>query len=1049
MISRFFIARPVLANVLALVTLLIGSVCLLRLPVSQYPNVVPPTVQVTTQYPGASAETIARTVALPIEQQVNGVAGMLYMQSNSTDSGTYALTVTFGIGTNLDLAQVLVQNRVSAALAALPSAVQTQGVNVQKRATSVLGFVALLSPDGSRDSLFLSNYATISLVDELARLPGIGNVTVYGASQYAMRIWLDPALLRARNLTAADVLGAVQQQSQQVPAGQVGAPPSPADQTFQYTLSVGGRFNDPAEFGGIVVKTGPGPGGQITRLRDVARVELGARSYAQDFRLNGRPAIGIGIFQDPAANALDVQKAVAARMAELSRAFPAGVAYTVPFDTTRFVSASIREVYKTLFEAALLVLAVTLLFLQDWRATLIPATTVPITIVGTFAAMSALGFGINISSLFAIVLAIGIVVDDAIVVVEGAAHLVERGLPARQAAEKAMTQLLGPIVGITLVLMAVFTPAAFLPGLTGQMYAQFALVIAATPLISAVNAVTLKPTQCARWLRPPAPPAGRNVVFRAFNRLYAALETGYRRLIRRILVRSRAAMVVALVTIVAAAAGLARLPSAFIPLEDQGYFLVSVQLPDGASLERTGQVMGRVAALVERVPGVDQVLTIAGVSPLDNNASLSSAGVAYVVLKGWGQRGRDQDLLGTYRALSAALAPLAEAKTLVIPPPAIPGIGNSGGFTMQVELRDNALDWVRLQGVTDAVAAAAAAQSGLQRISTTYRASVPRYELVVDRSKAATLGVAVPDVFNALSSFYGSSYAGQFDRFGRTFQVFVQAEGEARASVEQFSGLTVRNAAGAMVPLDTLVALKPASGPSLVSFYNLYPSAAIIGAPAPGFSSGEAIDLMEQAAARVLPPGAAFEWTAMSLQEQAVGGQIYLVFALSLVLVYFVLAAQYESWLTPVSVMLAVPLALCGPVATLYALGIGTNLYVQIGLILLVALSAKNAILIVEVARELRRAGASIFEAAEQAAVARFRPILMTSIAFALGVVPLVLATGAGANARRSIGITTLTGMISSTCLAVVLVPSFFVVLQALEERRRQRSAPSSAVMLP
>ena len=1045
MISRFFIQRPVFANVIALITLLIGVVAVLRLPVSQYPNVVPPTVQVTAVYPGASATTVARTVALPIEQQVNGVPGMLYMQSTSTDSGAYTLTVTFQIGTNPDQAQVLVQNRVSAAMALLPNSVQVQGVTVQKRSTAVLAFVALTSPDKSRDSLFLSNYATINLVDDLARVPGVGNVAVLGASQYAMRIWFDPNLLQARNLTPADVLQAVQQQSQEVSSGQLGAPPTPSAQPFQYTLNVAGRFRDPAEFGNIIIKTGSAAGGQITRLRDVARIELGAQSYAQDFRLNGQPAVGIGIYQDPAANALNVAKAVESRMAELSRGFPRGVSYVVPFDTTKFVNASINEVYATLIEAGLLVLVVILIFLQDWRAMMVPATTVPVTIVGAFAAMAVLGFGINMSTLFALVLAIGIVVDDAIVVVEGTARWIERGLSGKQAAERAMTQLLGPIIGITLVLMSVFTPAAFLPGLTGQMYAQFALVIAATAFISALNAVTLKPTQCATWLRIPAPAEDRNAFYRGFNRIYGLLEGRYAGLIRRVVKRSGLVAGAALILIAVVILGFSRIPTGFLPLEDQGYFLVSVQLPDGASLARTEAAMQHVSTLTQKVPGVEQVVTIAGLSLLDNSAQLANAGVAYVILKDWSQRGRGQDLRGLYKALSDALGPVQEARTAVIPPPAIQGVGNSGGFTMQVELRDSSFDWSRLQNLTDGTVAAAARQSGLQRLNTTFRAGAPQYEVVVDRVKAQTLQVAVQDVFSALSDALGSGFAGQFDRFGHTFQVVIEAAGGAREAAEKIEAVRVRNSNGQMIPLGSLVTLKPVSGPALVSLYNLHPSAAIIGSPAAGFSSGDAIKLMEQTAGNVLPTGAGYDWTAMSYQEKAVGSQIYVVFGLALMLVYLVLAAQYESWLMPVSVILAVPLALVGPVAVLTALGVDNNLYAQIGLILLVALSAKNAILIVEMARELRLSGKSIHQAAVEAAVSRFRPILMTSIAFALGVVPLVLASGAGANARRSIGITSFTGMISSTCLAVVLVPAFFVVLQRFEEHRKGRAERETA----
>lgn len=675
MISRFFIERPVLANVLALVFVLIGAVALFQLPVAQYPNVVPPTVQVTTRFPGASAKTLVDTVALPIELQVNGVQDMLYMQSTSASDGTYSLTVTFAIGTDPDQAQVLVQNRVAIAMSSLPEAVQVQGVTTQKKSTAILGFVTLTSPDSRYDSLFLSNYAVINLQNELARLPGVGNVTVFGAGQYAMRIWMDPNLLQARGLTPQDIVNVVQQQSQEVTAGQIGIPPVPKGQIFQYTLNVNGRLNEAADYENIIVKVESGEGGRVTRIRDIGRVELGAQTYSQSFMQNGRPAAGIGIFQLPEANAIAVAQEVGAKMQELSKSFPQGLEYHVPFDTTKFVKASIDEVYVTLIEAGVLVLIVILVFLQDWRAMLVPATTVPVTIIGAFAAMAALGFTVNLSTLFAIVLAIGIVVDDAIVIVEGVARHIEAGLSGRQAAEKAMEELLGPVIGITLVLMAVFIPAAFLPGLTGQLYRQFALVIAATALISAINAVTLKPTQCALWLRPPVPPEKRNVFYRGFNRVYDKGERGYSGLIGSMTRHAGVMAIAAIVLIGVAVWGLTRLPTAFLPIEDQGYVLISAQLPDGASKERTDAVMNEVGKIAEATPGVDQVLTISGISVLDNNASLQNAGVAYVVLKDWDERGKQkgQDLLSIYQHLNGALQHVLTAKTLVVVPPPIQG----------------------------------------------------------------------------------------------------------------------------------------------------------------------------------------------------------------------------------------------------------------------------------------------------------------------------------------------------------------------------------------
>ncbi|MBB3919469.1 efflux RND transporter permease subunit [Rhizobium fabae] len=1041
MISRFFIERPVLANVLALVFVLIGAVALFQLPVAQYPNVVPPTVQVTTRFPGASAQTLVDTVALPIEQQVNGVQDMLYMQSTSASDGTYSLTVTFAIGTDPDQAQVLVQNRVAIAMSSLPEAVQLQGVTTQKKSTAILGFVTLTSPDSRYDSLFLSNYAVINLQNELARLPGVGNVTVFGAGQYAMRIWMDPNLLQARGLTPQDVVNVVQQQSQEVAAGQIGIPPVPKGQVFQYTLNVNGRLNDAADYENIIVKVETGQGGRITRVRDIGRVELGAQTYSQSFMQNGRPAAGIGIFQLPEANAIAVAQAVNAKMEELSKSFPQGLEYHLPFDTTKFVKASIDEVYVTLIEAGVLVLIVILVFLQDWRAMLVPATTVPVTIIGAFAAMAALGFTVNLSTLFAIVLAIGIVVDDAIVIVEGVARHIEAGMSGRKAAEKAMEELLGPVIGITLVLMAVFIPAAFLPGLTGQLYRQFALVIAATALISAINAVTLKPTQCALWLRAPVPLEKRNVFYRGFNRGYDWGERHYAGLIGSMTRHSGIMAIAALALIGVAVWGLTRLPTAFLPIEDQGYVLISTQLPDGASKERTDAVMEEVGKIAEATPGVDQVLTISGISVLDNNASLQNAGVAYVVLKDWDERGKEkeQDLLSIYQHLNGALQSVLSAKTLVLVPPPIQGVGNASGFTMQIEIRNGVSDYPLLQSLADTIVKNGNAQSSLQRLSTPFRSNVPQLAVSVDRIKAETLGIAVGQVFSALSGYVGSSYVTQFNKFGRTFQVYVQAASDFRVSPEDIRNLKVKAGDGTMVPLGTVVDVSITQGPSLISLYNLYPTATIVGAPAAGFSSGQSLNVMEQLADQTLPPGTGFEWTALSYQEKAVGGQIYFAFALAMLLVYFVLAGQYESWILPLAVISAVPLALLGTVAVLMAVGAANNLYTQIGIILLIALAAKNAILIVEYAREKRAEGMEILNAAVEAARLRFRPILMTSFAFILGVLPLVLATGAGASARKSIGISVFSGMIASTCLAVLFVPSFYVLLQRLEEYWKRR----------
>src|SRR5829696_5652942 len=976
MISKFFIERPVLSNVIAILMILIGGVCLFRLAVAQYPEVVPPTVQVTTRYPGASAKTVIDTVALPIEQQVNGVEDMLYMQSYSGADGSYSLTVTFKIGTDLNFAQVLVQNRVSSALAQLPQSVQNQGVTVQKKSTAILLFVTLTSPKATYDSLFLSNYATINIRDELSRLPRVGNVTVFGAGQYSMRVWLDPNKLQARNLMPQDVISAIQQQSQQV--------------------------------------------------------------------------TGIGVFQSPGANALEVEQAVKKKMEVLAKAFPQDVTYDAPFDTTKFVSESINEVYKTLIEAGLLVLVVILIFLQDWRAMLVPATTVPVTIIGAFAAMAALGFTVNISTLFAIVLAIGIVVDDAIVVVEGAAHNIEKGMSGHDAAISAMDALFAPIVGITLVLISVFLPSAFLPGLTGRMYSQFALVIAATALLSAINAATLKPTQCALWLRRPVPPEQRNFFYRGFNAVYNRLEAWYGRVITRLVAHSNISVICALILIAIAGYGLSRVPTGFIPIEDQGYLLVAVQLPDGAALDRTQRVLTRVSEITGKAAGVEQVITIAGISALDNSSSLANAGVASLILKEWGARGKGEDLRSLFVGLNEKLSVIEEARILVVPPPPIQGIGNAAGFAMQVQLRDGNSDFGKLQAIAGAMVSNASTQSALQRVNSPFRSMVPQFDVEVDRVKAQTMHVTTDQIFSTLSSYMGSSYVNQFNKFGRTFQVYTQGDAQFRLTPRDIERLTVRNSQGDMIPLGAVAKITPAVGPSLISLYNLYPSATVIGLPATGYSSGQSMTLMEEIAAKTLPPGTGFEWTAMSYQEKVVGGQIYWAFGLALLLVYLVLAGQYESWYAPVSVILAVPLSLLGPMAVLTGLRIENNLYTQIGIILLIALSAKNAILIVEVALELHvRDRKPLLESAVEAARARFRPILMTSFAFILGVVPLVLATGAGANARKSIGITVFSGMLASTCLAVLFVPTFFVVVQRFENWLKERKAKKAGVVLP
>jgi HAE1 family hydrophobic/amphiphilic exporter-1 len=1036
MFAKFFIERPVLANVIALVIVLLGGVALFTLPVAQYPPITPPTVQVTATYPGASAKTLVETVALPIEQQVNGVERMLYMQSTCTSDGRYTLTVTFEVGTDLDFAQVLVQNRVAAAMSQLPAPVQQQGVVTKKKSTAILQFITLASTNQAHDALFLANFGTLQLRDKLARLPGVGDVIVFGIGEYSMRVWLDPELMRQRSLTPKDVMNAIQRENAKVAAGQVGMPPTPAGQDFQLTVNVEGALADVGQFERIIVKSSSENGGQLTRVRDVGRVELGAKTYGQFFKKDGQPAGGIAIFQLPEANALETARVVRAAMERYARDFPKGLTYSVPLDTTVFVRESVNEVYHTLYEAGLLVLLVIMVFLQDWRATLVPATTVPVTIVGAFAGMALLGFTINLLTLFAIVLAIGIVVDDAIVVVEGAAKHIEHGKAPKQASIDAMRELFGPIIGITLVLMSVFLPPAFMPGITGQMYRQFALVIAVTAVISAVNAATLKPTQCALWLRPHDPNRRKNVFFRWFNSVYDPTERLYARLIHAMVQRSGLMVAIALGLVGLAGWGLTRIPTGFIPTEDQGYMMIAVQLPDGASLERTERVMDAVTKIALSIPGADNIIVIGGISALDNSASLANAGIAYLNLKEWSQRGRGEDLRSIYLGLTKKLSEIKEATALVLVPPPIQGLGLSGGFQMQVELTDGSYDFARLQESADALVAAAKSRPEIQNAFTPFRAHVPQVSVTVDRSQAETLDVAVGDVFDTLQSYLGSSYVNLFTKFGHNFMVFAQADATHRLAAEDLEQYYVRSQGGQMVPLGTLASIQSTQGPALISLYNLFPTATINGAAAATFSSGQGLEAMQKIADQTLGPGLEYEWTAMSYQEKLVGSSTYFIFALGILLVYFVLAGQYESWITPGAVILAVPLALLGTVGVLLGIGLPNNIYVQIGLVLLIALSAKNGILIVEMARDGRAAGKSILEAAVEAAHVRFRPILMTSFVFILGVLPLVLASGAGASARKSLGIAVASGMLASTCLAVLFVPSFYVVLQRFAERK-------------
>ena len=1034
MISRFFIDRPIFANVLAIVTIIFGLVTLRKLPVEQYPQITPPTVMVSTSYPGANAKVVAETVGTPIEEQVNGVEGMLYMSSTSSSDGSYRLTVTFEVGTDLDIAQVLVQNRVAIAQAQLPDDVRRQGIITKKQSTNIIMFVVLTSPDGRYDSLYLSNYGTLHIRDELSRIDGVGDVNVFGAGAYSMRVWLDPPRLRALGMTTQDVVDAIREQNVQVAAGQFGQPPVPEKQQFQYTVTTLGRLSDPSQFEDIIVKS---EGDRITRLRDVARVELGSQTYDLFFEKNSKPAAGIAIYQLPGANALQVADRVRVAMDQLQKSFPEGMIYSVPLDTTLFVRQAIREVYRTLIEASLLVLVVILVFLQDWRALLVPATTVPVTIIGAFAGMAAFGFTVNLLTLFGLVLAIGIVVDDAIVIVENASHHIEaEGLPAREATIRAMNQVTGPVMGITAVLMAVFLPTAFLGGITGQLYRQFALTIAVTAAISAVNALTLKPAQCATWLRPTS--GYHNAFFRGFNAVYARLEALYVGVVQRMIRRPKQTLVLFVGLLALTLFWFRSLPTGFLPTEDQGYVIAGLQLPDAASQPRTRQVVERMNALMLATPGVVNVNAVGGFSIFDG-ATSSNAATFFVSLAPWAERKTPElSLEGILGRLRHEFAGIQEGVAFVFPPPAIRGLGVTGGFQIQIEDRGD----VGLEAVGQVVQEMmrdGRTQTGLAALNTTFRAGVPQLYLDVDRTKVKTLGIPLNSVFDALQAYLGSVYTNDFNIFGRTYQVRVQAEPSYRTSREDIKQLNVRNPAGEMVPLSTLVKVEERLGPQLVNRYNLYPSASISGEAAPGYSSGQAIAVMEQMAAAKLPSTMGFDWTGISYQEKKVGGEAVLIFALAVTLVYLVLAAQYESWTSPLAVVFVVPLALLGTTIAVAVRGMDNNIYTQIGVVLLVALASKNAILIVAFARELRAAGRDLVDSAVEASRLRFRPILMTSFAFILGVFPLVIASGAGASSRRALGTAVFGGMLTSTFLAILFVPLFFVIVQGWSERWAER----------